>query len=136
MNRQLLETIRVQDGQPLNLLYHQQRVSSSLKQLGYDAHYDLASRIKAPDSSLYRCRIVYDAITFAIDYLPYKKRAVRRLQLVQADGLDYALKFADRSALEQLFERKEGSDDILIVQGTQITDTSIANIAFFDGEQW
>jgi len=136
VNRQLLETIRCEGGHPLHLNYHQQRVDRSLKQLGYDARYDLASLIKVPDGKLYRCRIVYDAETFAVEYIPYVKRVVRKLQLVQADGLDYELKYADRSPIDRLFAQRGGADDILIVKNGLVTDTSIANIAFFDGERW
>jgi 4-amino-4-deoxychorismate lyase len=136
VNKQLLETIRIQDGRAAHLAYHQQRVDQSLKQLGYDVHYALSSLIEVPDSSLYRCRIVYDAANFEIEFIPYRKRAVRTLQLVQADGLDYALKYADRSALDRLFAQRGAADDILIVRGEQIADTSIANIAFFDGLRW
>jgi len=35
-----------------------------------------------------------------------------------------------------LSNKKGSTDEILIVQNTLITDTSIANIAFFDGERW
>jgi 4-amino-4-deoxychorismate lyase len=136
VNSRLLETIRIQDGQAVHLAYHQQRVDQSLKQLGFNARYDLASLIKVPDDALYRCRIVYDAASLEIEFIPYRKRAVRTLQLVQADALDYALKYADRSALDRLFAQRGTADDILIVQGEQITDTSIANIAFFDGQRW
>jgi len=136
VSRQLLETIRVQDGQPAHLAYHQQRVDQSLKALGYTARYELASLIKVPDSALYRCRIVYDETSFEISYIPYRKRAVRTLQPVQADGLDYALKYADRSALNALFEQRGAADDILIIKNGMVTDTSIANIAFFDGQRW
>ena len=136
MSRQLLETIRCENGRPYHLSYHQQRVDRSLKELGYAVRYDLASLIKVPDESLYRCRIIYDERAFSIEYLPYQKRAIRKLQLVEADGLDYALKYADRSALDRLFAQKGDADDILIVKDGLITDTSIANIAFFDGERW
>jgi 4-amino-4-deoxychorismate lyase len=136
VSRQLLETVHVQDGQPAHLDYHQQRVDESLKQLGYAARYNLASLIKVPDSALYRCRIVYDETNFEISYIPYRKRAVRTLQPVQADGLDYALKYADRSALDALFEQRGAADDILIIKNGMVTDTSIANIAFFDGQRW
>ncbi len=136
MSKQLLETIRCENGQPSNLSYHQQRVDRSLKQLGYSLHLDLASLIKVPDNALYRCRIVYDATSINIEYIPYQKRVVRTLQTIQADPLDYTLKYADRTDLDRLFAQKGDADDILIVQNGLITDTSIANIAFFDGTKW
>ena len=136
MSRQLLETIRIQNGRPQHLFYHQQRVDDTLKQLGYSCHYDLAVLINPPDNRLYRCRIIYDAESIAIEYIPYQKRTIRKLQLVQADELDYALKYADRSALDSLLLQKGDADDILIVKDNLVTDTSIANIAFFDGRRW
>lgn len=111
-------------------------MDSSLKQLGYSVHYDLASLIKAPDNKLYRCRVIYDAESCTIEYIPYQKRTIRKLQLVQADELDYALKYADRRSLDALFMQKGDADDILIVKNSLVTDTSIANIAFFDGRRW
>lgn len=104
--------------------------------LGSKRRLDLAAHINVPDTALYRCRIVYDDTTLEIEYIPYQKRAVRTLQAVEADQLSYALKYADRSALEDLFVQRGSSDDILIVQNGLITDTSIANIAFFDSQRW
>lgn len=136
MSRALLETIRCENGRPSHLTYHQQRIDRSLKQLGYSLHIDLASLIKVPDDALYRCRIVYDETSIDITFIPYQKRVIRTLQLVQADDLDYALKYADRRDLDRLFAQKSDADDILIVKNGLITDTSIANIAFFDGTKW
>lgn len=111
-------------------------MDNSLKQLGYSSHYDLSSLISSPDSRLYRCRIIYDAVSISIEYIPYQKRKIRKLQPVQADELYYALKYADRSALDALLLQKGDADDILIIKNSLVTDTSIANIAFFDGRRW
>lgn len=50
--------------------------------------------------------------------------------------IDYACKSTDRSALNRLFARRGVYDDILIVRRHLLTDTSIANIALFDGSHW
>ena len=71
-----------------------------------------------------------------ITYIPYQKRVIRTLQPIQADHLDYALKYADRTELDRLFAQKGDADDILIVKNGLATDTSIANIAFFNGTKW
>ncbi len=136
MSRALLETIRCEHGQPVNLSYHQQRVDASLKQLDSAAQYDLTSLISPPDSALYRCRMVYNDRSLNIEYLPYQKRVIQTLQLIQADTLEYTLKYADRTELDRLFAQKGDADDILVMQNGLITDTSIANIAFFDGTKW
>ena len=58
------------------------------------------------------------------------------MALIQADDIDYACKSTDRSALNRLFARRGAYDDILIVRRHLLTDTSIANIALFDGSHW
>lgn len=136
MNKTLLETIYCENGRPSHLPYHQRRVNTSLKQLGSTTQYDLASLITPPDDTLYRCRIIYDDKSINIQYLPYQKRVIHTLQLIQADDLDYALKYADREEIDKLFAQKGDTDDILVVQNGLITDTSIANIALFDGTRW
>jgi len=52
--------------------------------------------------------------------------------------LNYNYKFSDRSRLEQLGKsaQNSGCEDALIIKNGRITDTTIANIAFFDGTVW
>lgn len=58
-------------------------------------------------------------------------REIRSLRLVAADDeLDYHLKYADRSALARLLQRRDDCDEILIVRDGAITDTSYSNVAF------
>jgi len=136
VSKQLLETIRCENGLAQHLTYHQQRVERSLKVLGSNIKYDLASLITPPDNKLYRCRIIYNTNSFNIEYIPYQKRVIQTLQTVQANHLDYRLKYADRTELNELFSQRDEADDILIIQNNLVTDTSIANIAFFDGKRW
>lgn len=136
MSRLLLETLCVKEGQIQHLHFHQQRLDKSLKQLHLDVHYDLKTLLTPPDEALLRCRVLYNESSFKVSYHPYKKRTIQTLQLVEANDLDYALKYANRDALNRLVEHRKSADDILIVQNRLITDTSIANIAFYDGTQW
>ena len=136
MSKLLLETIKCQDGQAYHLQYHQARMDASLHTLGFLNTHILEQLITPPDNHLYRCRVVYDAKTITVDYIPYTKRTQSTLQLVQAHSLDYALKYANRKELDALFTQKKDADDILIIKNGLVTDTSIANIAFFDGTQW
>ena len=52
------------------------------------------------------------------------------------DGLDYSHKYINRKRLEKLFSQKGNCDDILIVKNGLITDTSFANILFYNGIEW
>ena len=43
---------------------------------------------------------------------------------------------SNRKNLEKLFLKKDDADDIIIVKNNFITDTSIANIALYNGGNW
>ena len=65
-------------------------------------------------------------------------------KMKKAVNIDYAPvtldksdnKSTDREALNRLFACRGERDDILIVRRGLLTDTSIANIALFDGKDW
>jgi len=132
----LLETIKCEGGVLHHLAYHQKRVDRSRKELfGLTDTLDLASLPKPPDHGLYRCRVLYAKKIESIEYTPYLPKAIKTLKVVPAE-IDYHCKFANRSQLERLLRESPDVDDILIEKAGLITDTTIANIAFFDGKQW
>ena len=61
---------------------------------------------------------------------------VASLRLVTSDKIDYSYKRTNREGLNELFGRRGNADDILIVKDGYLTDTSIANIALYDGNSW
>lgn len=132
----LLETIRCEHGQALHLPYHQQRLDATLQALGIRAAFDLQALMIPPEEGIFRCRFLYGAEGFTIEYHPYAPRTFRSLRIVHADTLDYRHKYADRSGLNALFEQRGACDDVLIVRGGMLCDTTIANIALLIGEQW
>jgi 4-amino-4-deoxychorismate lyase len=91
--------------------------------------------IKAPKSGLYRCRILYDEDIRSIEYIPYKEKNIRKLKVVPSD-IDYAYKYADRETFTKLLQEYSVYDEIIIEKGGYLTDTTISNIAFYDGERW
>ena len=68
--------------------------------------------------------------------MPYQMRMVASLRLVTSDKIDYSYKRTNREGLNELFGRRGNADDILIVKDGYLTDTSIANIALYDGNSW
>ena len=136
MSKELLETICAQNGQLRHLSYHQARLDRALKALGSNHSYELSKLLKVPSQGLLRCRCLYSDTGFKVSYLPYSKRSITSLQLIEAPNLEYSLKYADRKALNALFTQSNGSDDILITQNGFVKETTIANIAFFDGDRW
>jgi len=132
----LLETIKIEDGEVFNLSYHQARCDESRKALFNSTdRLDLSSLIQAPPKGLYRCRILYDNKIHSIEYIPYMPKEIHRLKIVSSD-LEYDHKYANRNALNELLQLHTDVDDILIEKHGYLTDTSIANIAFYDGKQW
>ena len=133
----LLETISIVNGSIQHLSFHQARLNGSQKALFENyTPIDLGSIIHPPSGSGHlKCRILYADRLIDISYSPYRPRKIEQLKLVEST-IDYAHKYSDREALDDLFARRGGADDILIVRCGLITDTSIANIAFYDGRKW
>ena len=71
-----------------------------------------------------------------VTYAPYQMRQVSSLHLVVSDTIDYTYKSAHREELNALYAQKGMADDILIVRNGYLTDTSIANVALYDGDTW
>ncbi|WP_456403907.1 aminotransferase class IV family protein [Hydrogenimonas sp.] len=134
----LFETICIQNGSIQHLSYHQARFDRSRSALfGTECEpLDLGSVIRPPTGTgILKCRVVYEREILDVSYHPYAPRRVRRLKMVES-SLGYTHKFTDREALDELFEKRGSADDILIVRDGLVTDTSIANIAFFNGRGW
>jgi len=132
----LLETIKIENGKVCNLSYHQKRFDRSRKELFTDTMpMDLTDMIEAPGKGLYRCRILYDTQIRSIEYIPYRAKVIQTLKIVPAD-IDYAYKYADRGAFHTLLQHNPAYDEVIIEKNGFITDTTIANLAFYDGAQW
>jgi len=132
----LLETIKSEDGVISNLSYHQARCNKSRQALyGIDDVLDLKTLLHPPQQGLYRCRILYGKSLQSIEYIPYLPKTISSLKIVSS-SLDYAFKYANRDALSDLLAKYPDVDDIIIEKEGYLTDTTIANIAFFDGVKW
>ena len=112
---QFIETIRIDSGEARNLTYHEQRLNDTRNHFWPGSHaLQLADFLPpVPESGIHKLRIVYGQ-----------------------DGISYTYKSTDRQVLDQLFAQRGSCDDILIVRRHLLTDTSIANIALFDGKHW
>jgi len=137
---QLLETIKLEDGQLFNLAYHNRRMNAARRELfGITSPIDLAESVQIPEAcidGLYRCRIVYSKEIESIEFIPQKERSFSSLKIVSCNEIDYHLKYADRTILNELYAQRGDADEIIIVRKNEITDCSIGNLLFFDGENW
>ncbi len=137
---QLVETIRIRNGVPENLVWHQQRYESSNRTLfGESPQIILENTIKVPTEykkGVVKCRFLYDSEIFDMEFHHYNRSHTKTLKLVEDNHLEYPHKFTNRTAINDLLGMKGECDDILIVKNGLITDSSIANIVFFDGRIW
>ena len=132
----LLETIKIEEGKIHNLSYHQARCNRSRQTLFHTTDtLDLSSIIKPPHSGLYRCRILYHEKLHSIEYIPYIPKRIERLRIVSSN-ITYDFKYADRDELNNLLASNQDVDEVIIEKDGVLTDTTISNIAFFDGEKW
>jgi len=137
VNNNFLETIKAVDGKIYNILYHQQRYEDVLKDFGMWEYKNLYEYINPPKNGVYRCRLTYSLNPHAINVVGNgdSKKKISSLKIVY-DNIKYCKKYSNRDELDKLYKLKDECDDILMVKDSLITDTSIANIAFFDGLFW
>ena len=129
----LLETIRIKDAKVFNLHYHQKRLDDSRSLLGYSI--PLILTLYPPQQGEYRCRVIYEEHIEKIEYLPYQRKEINSFKIIHAD-IEYPLKYEDRREINHLFDQRGEADEIIIIKNGLVTDTSIANLAFFDKGQW
>ena len=129
----LFETIKIKDGQIFNLEWHNKRFNKTQKELFSNTlNIDLAKFISPPKTGLYRCKIIYDNKIQSVEYFPYKVKNFQSFKIIKSQ-LDYSYKYTNRLTFQELLKEH---DEIIIEKDGLLTDTSIANIAFFDGESW
>lgn len=132
-----IETIRIADGCPQYLEYHQQRVNRTRAEvLGALPGLSLAAALHSlvvPDDAVYKCRLVYAEAVEDCQLTLYMPKQIRSVQLVYQDNIEYGYKYEDRKALELLRESTR-LDEIIIVKNGLVTDASFANVVFRNGE--
>lgn len=126
------ETIKCDDFEVFNLEYHNKRVANTI-----GLNIDLQEYIYPILGELLRCKVIYDENEILdVQYFPYKKREIKSFKIINCNEIDYSRKYLNRESLDNLFEKKEDCDEVIIVKNGIITDTSIANIAIFYEAQW
>jgi len=135
---QFIESIRIHNGVTENLTLHQKRVNKTLGQkTGEGLNLDeLIQDLQIPKNGLFKWRLEYTKDKIKQNQLiPYTSKTVKRIKLVEAPDLKYALKYSDRNSFEKLLTQSN-VDDIIITQKGFITDASYSNLFFWDGQQW
>jgi 4-amino-4-deoxychorismate lyase len=135
-----LETIRLQDGKFHFLSYHQQRMDRTRSHFDKEVLplilSDYLSVSTKYSHGLYKVRVIYSDTIHEVTYQAYTPRPVSTLRVINADHVEYAFKYLDRSAINALYAQKGESDDILMIKDGLLMDTSYANIILSDGQYW
>ncbi len=149
----LFETIRLENGTPVNLDYHLKRIEKSLIELfGCSVPFELPGEegsngvsplkisevlqsMKIPDG-ICKCRLIYTMGIIDVEVLEYKPTYPQTFMLIECNDIEYKHKYFDRADIEELFGKRGKADEIIIVKNGLLTDTSIANLVFFDGTQF
>ncbi len=135
-----IETLKVIDGQIINIQYHNTRV----KKTTFDffnqeiSLYDLLNTINISTHSdeIYKLRIVYDTKLLDFSYTSYTKKTINSLKIVHIDSFFYNYKFEDRQQFQQLLTGLDQTTEIIIAVNGLITDSSYSNLIFKKNNQY
>jgi len=133
------ESIRIEKGEAHLLSLHEKRMQTSLKSIGKNMLFSLSQCLPSTSfdkNNIYKLRITYNHSHFQREIIPYSPKKIKCFRLIENNNIDYAFKYSNRSNIENLYQHKEDADDIIIVKNGEITDSSFANIVFFDGNTW
>lgn len=137
---QLFETIKCSNGKLFNLEFHQARFKKACREyFGIQSSISLTELIEIPEfakNGLFRCRVTFSTQIEKIEFIPHQYREIKSLKLIKDNKIDYRFKYNNRNRLNQLFEQRGTCDDIIIVKNGCVTDSTVANIVFYDGEKW
>lgn len=128
------------------LHYHRRRMMLSQLQLwNIFATFDLKKEIlnayeKVENLTLQqakkvKCRVIYEMTILHIEFLPYETQVLDSLGIIEANDIEYNLKYTNRTFLNEL-KLKTNASDVLIVKNGYITDISYANVAFSNRKEW
>ncbi len=136
-NLRFIETIKIKDGVFCNLSLHNERAKRTVAHY-YGKPFDLSltNDIIPSDMRLgtVKCRVLYSNKIESITFEPYIIRSIFNLRLVYDNDIDYSYKSENRDKLQYLLSLKGDCDEILIVKGGYITDTSYTNVVFENSE--
>ncbi len=136
-SNELIETIKIENSQILHIEWHNLRFNRTRRELfGMQNPINLQDYIEPPrDIGTFRCRVVYSKNIEYIEYIPYQIKKPKTFKIVKSN-IDYQYKFLNRVEIERLRAEALPYSEIIIEKNGLLTDTSIANIAFYNGEYW
>ncbi len=136
----LFETIKIKNGIIFHSELHQARIDRSITKLfKRESNINLTavlSKQKFPSDDWIKCKVVYDTEVKEVTFHPYTPKKIKSLKIIENNEIEYSLKYANRRIINMLYEQRELNDDIIIVRNGFVTDSSYANLVFWDGHNW
>ena len=136
-----IESILFKDGKYHNLDFHQTRIDEVFSAFAPENDFHRLQQI-LPDLHMdgtFKVRMIFDTDSedamYNIEYAEYHVRKIQSVEVVSSASFDYSFKYEDRSKIDTLV-RSSQADDIIIAVGSNITDGSYSNLAFWDGSKW
>lgn len=134
-----IETIKLENGKYGLIDYHNARMNRTILNFfglsrNLNLEHILPPAYRAGEGT-HKCRVVYGRDVEKIEIVPYVRREIDRLKIVSAE-IDYSFKSADRSCFAKVLSGLGNHSDVLIIKNGFVTDTSYANVIFFDGKEW
>ncbi len=136
---QVFESIKVLNGKAFNLPYHKVRMAKTAHDLwGIEKSYDIDKELLklVPKKGLFKIKVKYHLKKGAMEIIPYTPKSTVRLFCIRNESIEYPYKYIDRSLFDRYLKNLNPNDDILFVKNNRFTDTSYANIAMWNGEEW
>jgi 4-amino-4-deoxychorismate lyase len=135
-----IESIKLLDGQFYRLPFHQARVNGVFECFFPNTQpFDLELLLKSenfPKKGTYKCRIVFDSNIQLIEFVPYSRREIKSLKLVETQIEPTAYKSEQREKINEAYNQRANCDDIIMLNYGYLSDASYWNIALWDGKNW
>ena len=135
---QFFETIRYENGQLFLLELHQKRIARTFELIyGTKPFFDVRElTFEMPkDVCLHRCRISYNQTSFSVAFYVYQKMHPKVISFYNAGDYTYTVKAEDRGFINNAVTYSK-TDDVIFLKNGFLTDSSYANLAFYDGQNW
>lgn len=133
-----LESIKLLNHHIYHLAAHQHRVNQTFKKFFPHAlplNLEQAFEGQAiPKEGRHKARIIYTQHEYRLEISPYVPKKIEQLIVVERDNIVYDFKFLNRKMLNGLAPLPH--QEAIIIKNGQVTDSSYANLVFFDGEKW
>jgi 4-amino-4-deoxychorismate lyase len=130
----LVESIKIFNGKVYNIAGHEKRANLARFELfGRIDPLNIGKNINIPaefSTGLVKCRVIYDDLIQDIQYQHYTPRNIKTLKIIDGRDTQYSYKYLKRDVLDALYNKRNGCDEIIIVNHGLVTDAYYYNIVF------